>query len=366
MLGGFCSPVDCPVHTETTRKPSSNNPAAIVLTRISAALRLSAHRPASHKDDNSRSKGCTNLETFGVEEVGPNLTPAPVRRYPLVRTTSAFILAPQEAAYGFPLCSLASDCSVRRHRLRRQLYHVHAAAVPPQRLPQASRRGQASRRFARRWFDARPLSFPFLYPQRDEVARRDRKIQARTRGYADRVSQWSTRHAQVPRDVVCLLPHHRFLRRLSHRSHRRARRSLSRRLPRSGHCGVPRLRPGTSEQRHLEGPALGNDPEGSHRRPHLRFANRRHLWLALAPLAPPVAVPRRVQRRETRCPIQVRASLAHISSLPSQSTHRQPLTFVAALPLIGCHRGQTRSRWRPYLQVRPWEEPAQTSSDSPH
>src|SRR6266851_8791731 len=95
MLGGFRSPVDCPLHSETSTMPSSDNPAAIVLTLISAVLSLSAHRPASHKDDNSQRKGCTNLETFGVEESGPNLTPAPVRRYPLVRTTSAFIHVPR-------------------------------------------------------------------------------------------------------------------------------------------------------------------------------------------------------------------------------------------------------------------------------
>src|SRR6266851_5301287 len=95
MLGGFCSPVDCPVHTETTSKPSSNNPAAAVLALISAVLSLSAHRQAAHKDDNSQRKGCTILEIFGVEERGPNLTPAPRRRYPLARTTPAFILAPR-------------------------------------------------------------------------------------------------------------------------------------------------------------------------------------------------------------------------------------------------------------------------------
>src|SRR5229473_569853 len=95
MLGGFCSPVDCPVHTETTSKPSSNNPAAAVLALISAVLSLSAHRQAAHKDDNSQRKGCTILEIFGVEERGPNLTPALRRRYPLARTTPAFILAPR-------------------------------------------------------------------------------------------------------------------------------------------------------------------------------------------------------------------------------------------------------------------------------
>src|SRR5205807_6196324 len=51
-----------------------------------------------------------------------------------------------------------------------------------------------------------------------------------------------TRHAEVPGHVVRLLPHYRILRRLSHRTHGCARRSLSGRLSRRWHCGVPRLR----------------------------------------------------------------------------------------------------------------------------
>src|SRR5712691_165799 len=64
MLGGFCSPVDCPVPTETTSNPASNNPAAIILTSISPVLSLCAHRQASRKDRNSRSQGCPTVEIW--------------------------------------------------------------------------------------------------------------------------------------------------------------------------------------------------------------------------------------------------------------------------------------------------------------
>src|SRR5258708_32040848 len=47
MLGGFRSPVDCPLHSETSTMPSSEIAVAkIVLTVISAVLRLSA-QPSS-------------------------------------------------------------------------------------------------------------------------------------------------------------------------------------------------------------------------------------------------------------------------------------------------------------------------------
>ena len=82
------------------------------------------------------------------------------------------------------------------------------------------------------------------------------------------------------------LPHYRILRRLSHRTHGCARRSLSGRLSRRWHCGVPRLRSRTPEQWHLEGSAVERDLQGSYRWTRLRLTDRRHLWLAVAPLTP--------------------------------------------------------------------------------
>src|SRR5437667_5654224 len=119
------------------------------------------------------------------------------------------------------------------------------------------------------------------------MARRNRKIQAGTSRDDDRVTNRPTRHAEVPGHVVRLLPHYRILRRLSHRTHGCARRSLSGRLSRRWHCGVPRLRSRTPEQWHLEGSAVERDLQGSYRWTRLRLTDRRHLWLAVAPLIRP-------------------------------------------------------------------------------
>src|SRR5439155_5075150 len=101
-----------------------------------------------------------------------------------------------------------------------------------------------------------------------------------------RVTIRPTRHAEVPGHVVRLLPHYRILRRLSHRTHGRARRAVSGRLSRRRHGGVPRLRSRTHEQWHLEGSAVERDLQGSYRWTRLRLTDRRHLWLAVAPLTP--------------------------------------------------------------------------------
>src|SRR5438128_11661769 len=87
--------------------------------------------------------------------------------------------------------------------------------------------------------------------------------------------------------MVRLLPHYRILRRLSHRTHGRARRAVSGRLSRRRHGGVPRLRSGTHEQWHLEGSAVERDLQGSYRWTRLRPTDRWYFWLAVAPLIRP-------------------------------------------------------------------------------
>ena len=50
----------------------------------------------------------------------------------------------------------------------------------------------------------------------------------------------------------------------------------------AGTAGFPRLRAGTPERRHLEGPAVGRRPQGSVRWIDLRVADCGNVWLAVA------------------------------------------------------------------------------------
>ena len=85
-------------------------------------------------------------------------------------------------------------------------------------------------------------------------------------------------------------------------THGCAGRELSGGVSRRGHRGIPRLWPGSAEQRHLEGPAVGHDYQGSHRWTRLRLADRGYVWLALASLATGLSTlgPRRASRRAGR------------------------------------------------------------------
>ncbi len=76
-------------------------------------------------------------------------------------------------------------------------------------------------------------------------------------------------HAKVPRSVVCVLPAHRFVCCLSHRTHRYVRRAIFGRVSRCWNRRVPGLQFGSHGQRHLEGPALEHGLQGVLRWPHL-------------------------------------------------------------------------------------------------
>ena len=77
-------------------------------------------------------------------------------------------------------------------------------------------------------------------------------------------------------------------------------RQLSGCLSRGRYRGIHGLRAGTAEQRHLEGPAVGHDHQGSHRRIDLRSADRGHFGLAVATLGSQIGIP-----------TQAREALAH-------------------------------------------------------
>ena len=120
------------------------------------------------------------------------------------------------------------------------------------------------------------------HAQRDEVTGDGGKIQARARGHDDRAFQRPSGDAEVSGDVVCLLPDHQLLRSVSDGTYCRARSYVSGGLSYGRYCGFYGLWTGKPEQQHLEGSALGNDREGSHRRTCLRLADGGNLRLALA------------------------------------------------------------------------------------
>jgi len=104
----------------------------------------------------------------------------------------------------------------------------------------------------------------------------------------DHTSQRATSYAEVSNPMVRVLPRDRIFRRLSHRTHGRARHTISGCLSRRRDGCVPRLRSGKPEQWHLERTDLVVHHKGSNRRARLRFADRRHVRLALAEVEPQV------------------------------------------------------------------------------
>jgi hypothetical protein len=92
-------------------------------------------------------------------------------------------------------------------------------------------------------------------------------------------------HAKVPGSMVRLLSFGRLLRRLPDSAHGRAGRLLFARFSCRGDGRISRLRPGKSEQQHLERADLEHDHQGSSRRTRLCSADCGNLRLAMAALA---------------------------------------------------------------------------------
>src|SRR5579864_1033632 len=189
----------------------------------------------------------------------------------------------QEAPHGSTLRSLAAHHPLSSHRVYRQLYHAHAAAVPQRGLPEDRRRESpscASCRGPHPW----ALRLSILHPAGDEIARDDREIQAGTGRNDYGIPQRSARAAEISRNVVCLLPADQLLRGLPDCPHGRAGRVLPGSVS-SGRDGrVPRLWFRDDEQRHLERPDLELHHQRSNRWLGVCATYRRNLRLALAAL----------------------------------------------------------------------------------